>query len=65
MFKKIQKAKGEKLKDAKGTEVVLKDIQSNLNIPVVVKYKDGEFIVTNKTVMRKANFKTTSKVIKY
>lgn len=65
LFKKIQKAKGINLKDAKGTEVVLKDIQSDLNIPVVVKFKNGEFEVINKTIMRKANFKTPDKVIKY
>ena len=47
------------------TEVVLKDLQSDLNIPVVVKFKNGEFEVTNKTIMRKKNFKTPDKVIKY
>ena len=65
LFKKIQKHKGEELKKSKGTEVVLKDIQSDLNIPVVVKFKNGEFEVTNKTIMRKKNFKTPDKVIKY
>lgn len=65
LFKKIQKAKGINLKDAAGTEVVLKDIQANLNIPVVVKFKNGEFEVTNKTIMRKKNFKTPDKVIGY
>jgi len=65
LFKKIQKHKGEALKDAEGTEVVLKDLQSDLNIPVVVKFKNGEFEVTNKTIMRKKNFKTPDKVIKY
>lgn len=65
LFKKIQKQKGTKIKDAKGTEVVLKDITSDLNIPVVVKFKDGEFVVTNKTIMRKKDFKTPDKIIKY
>ena len=65
LFKKIQKAKGKYLKDAKNTEVVLKDIQSNLNLPVVVNFKDGEFEVINKTIMRKSKFKTTSKTIRY
>jgi hypothetical protein len=65
LFKKIQKHKGEELKKSKDTEVVLKDIQSDLNIPVMVKYKNGEFEVTNKTIMRKKNFKTPDKVIKY
>jgi len=65
IFKKIQKQKGTKLKDAEGTEVVLRDIQSDLNIPVIVKYKNGEFVITGKTIMRKKNFKTPNAVIKY
>ena len=65
LFKKIKKAKGKNLQDAEGTEVVLKDISKDLNLPVVVKFKDGEFIVTHKTIMRKADFKTKDKVIKY
>ena len=65
LFKKIQKAKGEKLKDAKGTEVVLKDLVSDLNIPAVIKFKNGEFIITGKTIMRKKDFKTPDKEIKY
>ncbi len=65
LFKKIKKAKGINIKDAAGTEVVLKDIQKKLNLPVVVKFKDGEFIVIHKTIMRKKDFKTKDKVIKY
>ncbi len=65
LFKKIKKAKGINIKDAEGTEVVLKDLQANLNLPVVVNFKDGEFEVINKTIMRKKNFRTSSKVIKY
>ena len=65
LFKKIKKAKCKNLQDAVGTEVVLKDISKDLNLPVVVKFKDGEFIVTHKTIMRKVDFKTKDKVIKY
>jgi hypothetical protein len=65
LFKKIQKERGEKLKDAEGTQVVLKDLQNNLNIPVIVDYKNGEFVVIGKTIMRKKNFKTPNKIIKY
>lgn len=65
LFKKIQKHKGEEIKKMKDHEVVLKDLQTDLNIPVVVKYKDGEFVVTNKTIMRKKNFKTPDKIITY
>ena len=50
-----------------GAEVVIKDIQSDLNIPIVVKYdrKNDEFDVVMKTIMRKKDFKTPNKVIKY
>ena len=65
LFKKIQKQKGEQLKDAEGTEVVLKDIIKDLNIPAVIEFKKGEFIVTAKTIMRKKDFKTPDKIIKY
>jgi hypothetical protein len=64
-FKKIAKAKGANLKKYKGGEVVLKDIQSDLNIPVVVKLKNDEFVVTNKTIMRKKKFLTHGDTIKY
>ena len=40
-------------------------METNLNLPVVIKKKGNEFEVTNKTIMRKPNFSTTSKVFKY
>ena len=64
-FKKIQRNKGRNIKSNPDIEVVLKDMSSNLNLPVVINYKNGEFEVVNKTIMRKPDFKTTSKVIKY
>lgn len=44
---------------------VIKDLQTDLNLPVVINYdrKNDEFEVVNKTIMRKKNFKTTSNVI--
>lgn len=65
LFKKIQKAKGANIKKYPDMEVVLKDLQTDINIPVVVDFKDGEFIVTNKTIMRKKNFKTPDDTIGY
>lgn len=62
-FKKIAKNKGEKIKENKWTQAVLKDITSDLNLPVVIEYIGGEFVVTHKTVMRKKNFKTPNKII--
>ena len=65
LFKKIAKNKGKDIKKHGDEEAVLKDIQSDLNLPIVVNYKDGEFEVVNKTIMRKKGFKTTSPEIKY
>lgn len=65
LFKKIAKNKGKDIKKHGDAEAVLKDMQSDLNLPVVVNYKDGEFEVVNKTIMRKKGFKTTSPEIKY
>jgi hypothetical protein len=64
-FKKIQKKKGSQIKANPDIEVVLKDMSTNLNLPVVINYSDGEFEVVHKTIMRKKNFSTTSKELKY
>jgi hypothetical protein len=65
LFKKIAKEKGQNIKKHGNAEAVLKDMQSDLNLPIVVNYKNGEFEVVNKTIMRKKDFKTTSPVVKY
>ena len=64
-FKKIQRNKGKDIRQNPDVEVVLKDLASDINLPVVINYKDGEFEVGNKTVLRKKDFKTPDKVIKY
>jgi len=65
-FKKIQKNKGKNIRSNPDVEAVLKDMSTNFNLPVVIKTKsDDSFEVTNKTIMRKKDFKTTSKVINY
>ena len=65
-FKKIQSNKGANIRSNPDVEAVLKDMSTNLNLPVVIKTKgDDSFEVTNKTIMRKKDFKTTSKVINY
>lgn len=64
-FKKIQKNKGKDIRKNPDVEVVLKDLTSDINLPVVINYKNGEFEVVNKTVMRKKDFKTPNKVIQY
>ena len=64
-FKKIQRNKGIGILSSPDIEAVLKDMETNLNLPVVIKKKGNEFEVLNKTIMRKPDFKTTSKVIRY
>ena len=63
---KIYKAQGKSIKGVAGAEAVVKDVQSDLNIPVAVEYNShaDEFRVIMKTVMRKKNFSTSNKVIK-
>ena len=64
-FKKIQKNKGKDIQQNPDVEVVLKDLASDINLPVVINYKNGEFEIVNKTIMRKKDFKTPDKVIRY
>ena len=65
-FKKIQRNKGRNIRNNPDVEAVLKDMSTNLNLPVVIRTKgDDSFEVTNKTIMRKKDFRTTSKVINY
>ena len=65
VFKKIASHKGIEIRQNPDIEAVLKDIQTDLNLPIVINYDKNkdEFEVVNKTIMRKKNFGPTSKVI--
>jgi shikimate kinase len=67
LIKKIYAKNGNPLKGKAGAEVVVKDLQSDLNMPIVVKYdeKNDEIDIVAKTIMRKKNFSTPNPVIKY
>ena len=67
LFMKIANAQAKNIKANSGSEVVIKDMQSDLNLPVVIKFdrKQGEFDVINKTIMRKKNFKSQNKTINF
>lgn len=67
LITKIYKNSGKNIKSVKGAEAVVKDLQSDLNIPVAVSYdaKNDEFDVVMKTVMRKKNFRTPNRIIPY
>jgi hypothetical protein len=66
VIKKIYQGQGKSIKGVAGAEAVIKDMQSDLNIPVAVEYnpKEDEFRVAMKTIMRKRNFSTPNKIIK-
>lgn len=67
LIKKIYNKNGNPLKGKAGAELVVKDLQSDLNMPIVVKYdeKNDEIDIVAKTIMRKKNFSTPNPVIKY
>jgi disulfide oxidoreductase YuzD len=61
-----KKAGGNFLSQHKDTEIVLKDIQSDLNIPIAIEYdrRNDELRVVAKTIMRKSNFRTPNPVVR-
>ena len=68
MFKKIhrQMHKGQDLVQlGADAEAVLKDIETNINIPFVIKWDQAnrEFDLIAKTIMRKPNFKTSNDIL--
>jgi hypothetical protein len=65
LFKKMAANKGKKIKKHGNSEAILKDMQSDLNLPVVINWKNGEFEVVNKTIMRKKAFKSPDPELKY
>ena len=52
---------------ASGKEALLNDIQKELNLPFVYKWdgKNFEFDLIAKTIMRKQNFRTSDKVLRF
>lgn len=67
LIKKIYAKHGNPLKGKAGAEVVIKDLQSDLNMPIAIEYDSAkdEIDVIAKTIMRKKNFTTPNQVIKY
>jgi dephospho-CoA kinase len=66
LFKKIARDKGSKIKQHKNHEAILKDLQSDLNLPFMAKPdSNGEIELVLKTIMRKKNFKSTNPEVKY
>jgi hypothetical protein len=65
LFKKIAKNKAKNIIKHKGSQVVLKDMQKDLNLPIVIKVDGEEIDVVHKTIMRKKNFTTPNPVVQY
>ena len=66
LFKRIARNKAKNIRQNPDSQAVIKDMQNDLNLPVVIKYdrNKDEFEVINKTIMRKKNFGTSNKVFK-
>lgn len=69
MIKKLYmrvKKNGKTLSQFKDAEIVLKDIQSQLNMPVAIEYdrKNDELDVIAKTIMRKKDFRTPNPIVR-
>lgn len=65
-FRKVYANQGMKIKNTNDDQAVLRDIQKDLNMPVVLDFnRGGELEVRFKTIMRKKNFSTPNRVIKY
>lgn len=67
MFKKFRKQHGRKLADYEpGLEAIIKDMQTNINIPFVLNldFKEGDVDLVAKTIMRKKNFKSSDPVMR-
>lgn len=67
LFAKIAKNRGKQIKRSKDIEAVIKDVTTNLNLPVVVDFnrRTGEIELVGKTIMRKRKFFTRDKVLRY
>ena len=67
LIKKIYIKRGRPLKDKADSEVVVKDRQSNLNIPAVIRYdrRSDEVKVVAKTIMRKKDFLSPDPKVEY
>ena len=62
IYREIYKKYGKPIsKLNRGTEILLKDMSTDINVPVVLKWDGKEIDMIAKTVMRKKNFKSRTK----
>ena len=66
IYREIYKKYGKPIsKLSRGTEILLKDMSTDINVPVVLKWDGKEIDMIAKTVMRKKNFKSRTKKYGY
>lgn len=65
LYQKV-KENGNTIKSHKDAEAVVKDIQTDLNMPIAIEYnkQKDDFRIAAKTIMRKKNFRTPNPIIK-
>ena len=62
IYREIYKKYGKTISQLKsGAEILLKDMETDINVPVVLQWDGKEFDMISKTVMRKKNFKSSTK----
>ena len=62
IYKQIYKRYGKPISQlSKGTEILLKDMSTDINVPVVLRWNGRELEMIAKTVMRKKNFKSRTR----
>ena len=62
IYREIYKKYGKPIsKLSSGVEILLKDMSTDINVPVVLKWDGKELDMIAKTVMRKKNFKSRTK----
>ena len=62
IYKQVYKKYGKPIsKMSKGTELLLKDMTTDINVPVVLRWNGRELEMIAKTVMRKKDFKSRTK----
>jgi hypothetical protein len=62
IYREIYKKYGKPIsKLSNGVNILLKDMETNINVPVVLRWNGKELEMIAKTVMRKKNFKSSTK----
>ena len=62
IYREVYKKYGKQISQlSRGTEIVLRDMDTDINVPVVLQWDGKELDMVAKTVMRKKNFMTRTK----